>query len=480
MRQPLSVALLLIIVFCQRAQSQDSWSLQRSVQYAIDHNISIQQNVLNERLAKLTLQQSRLSQLPNLNVSGNYGRSFGRSVDPTTNQFVSGDSYDYTGYSGNADVLLFGWFQKRHSIAGNKLRMNAAGAELDQLKDDVSLNVATGYLRALLAREQINVSGKQVELSKARLEQTRRFANAGRVPELDVAQMESQLASDSANLITAMADYTGAILDIKALLNLDFTVPYEPEVPQVSVSDETMLANLSPEEVYAAATKNLGVIRSRQLRLAAAEKNLSSAKGSLWPTLSLGAQAGTNFSTTVRDVKVTGATLAPVTGAYAYDAVNNTTYQIFQSTPTFTSSTTRLFTQFDNNFRQTVALTLSVPIFNAWQGQYGVRQARINVQSEELNKYQSELKLKQDVYRAHNDARNALQKYYAALRAAEAAQRAFNFAQKRYDIGLTNTVEYLTVQNSLYSSESRLASAKYELIFKLKVIDYYLGKELKL
>ncbi|WP_276134459.1 TolC family protein [Polluticoccus soli] len=480
MRHPFFVAVLLFTALCQSAPAQDTWSLQQSVKYALEHNISIQQNVLNERLAKLTLQQSRLSQLPNLNVSGNYGRSFGRSVDPTTNQFVSGDSYDFTGTSGNADVLLFGWFQKRYTIVGNKLRLDAAGAELDQLKDDVSLNVATGYLRALLAQEQVTVSEKQVELSKARLEQTRKFADAGRVPELDVAQMESQLASDSANLITAMADYTSAILDIKALLNLDFATPYGPEIPQVTVADEKMLLTLTPEEIYDEATRHLGVIRSRQLRLAAAEKNRSSAWGALWPTVALSAQAGTNYSTTVRDVKVTGATLAPVTGAYAYDALNNTQYQIFQSSPTFSTTTTRLVTQFDNNFRQTVALTLSVPIFNAWQGQYGLRQSRINVLSEQLNKYQAELKLKQDVYRAYNDARNALQKYYAALRAFDAAKRAFDFAQKRYDIGLTNTVDYLTVQNSLYASASRFASTKYELIFKMKVIDYYLGKELKL
>src|SRR5690606_38691896 len=123
------------------------------------HNISIQQNVLNERLAKLTLQQSQLSQLPNVSTFSSLGRSFGRSVDPTTNQFVEGvSSYDFMSLSGNADVLLFGWFQKRNQIASNKLKYQAAQADLDQLKDDVSLNVATGYLRALLAQEQIRVS----------------------------------------------------------------------------------------------------------------------------------------------------------------------------------------------------------------------------------------------------------------------------------------------------------------------------------
>ena len=480
MRHLFIVAITIFIVLFQNAFAQDTWSLQRSVQYALDHNISIQQNVLNERLARLTLQQSRLSQLPNANISSNYGRSYGRSVDPTTNQFVSGSSYDFMGVSGNADVLLFGWFQKRNTIAGNRFRLEAAGAELDQLKDDVSLNVATGYLRALLAREQVRVSEKQVDLSQAQLNQTRSFAQAGRVPELNVAQLESQLASDSANLITAIADYTAAILDIKALLNLDFGTPYDIEVPQVTLDDEMMLAALTPEEIYTAASKNMGSIRSRQLRLSAAEKSLATAKGALWPALSLGAQIGTNYSTTVRDVKITGATLAPIPGSYAVDSVNNSVYQVFQTTPTYTTNTTQLFTQFDNNFRQTIALTLNLPVFNAWQAQYGVRQARITVLSEQLNKYQAELKLKQDVYKAYNDARNSLQKYYAAERAVNAAQRAFDFAQKRYDIGLTNTVEYLTVQNTLYASESRRAGAKYDLIFKLKVIDYYLGKELKL
>lgn len=479
MRTRLTIVLAFLLTGFQYTYAQNVWTLQRSVQYALEHNISIQQNVLNERLAKLALTQSRLSQLPNLNVSSNYGRSFGRSVDPTTNQFVTGSSYDFLGANGNADVLLFGWFQRRNNIARNRFALDASSAELDQLKDDVSLNVATGYLRALLAREQVRISEKQVELSKAQFEQTKRFAAAGRVPELNVAQLESQLASDSANLITAISDYTASILDIKALLNLDFATPYELEVPEVSISEQISLAGTTPEEIYASASRHLGAIKSRQLRLSAAEKNLAAAKGALWPTLSLGAQAGTNFSTTVKDFDVTGFSVAPVQGSYATDATG-TQYQIYQTTPTFTTTTTRLMTQFDNNFRQTVALTLNLPVFNAWQAQYSVRQAKINVFSEELNKYQAELKLKQDVYKAYNDATNSIQKYNAADRAVNAAQRAYDFAQKRYDIGLTNTVEYLTAQNNLYVAESRLASAKYDLIFKLKVIDYYQGKEIKL
>lgn len=481
MRRLLIVSFLLLTVF--RGYAQDSaavWSLQRSVQYALDHNISIRQNVLNERLARLTLRQSQLGQLPSLNASGAYGRSFGRSVDPTTNQFVSGTSYDFVSLSANADVLLFGWFQRRNTIKANKYSLEAAKADLDQLQDDVSLNVATGYLRALLAGEQIRISEKQVELSAAQLSQTRKFAEAGRVPELNVAQLESQLAGDSANLIQAIADYTSAILDIKALLNLEFSQPFSPQVPDVKVSEQLDLISMQPEDIYREARKNLGTIRSSELKLKAAQKDWARTKGALWPQLSLSAQAGSNYSTTFKDYNVTGVNVVPVAGSVAVDTVTGNTLPLYQYSPVYTTSTTPLNKQLDNNFRQTVSLGVNIPVFNAWQSQFATRQARINVVSQELNMYQAELTLKQNVYKAYNDAGNSIQKYYAAVRAAEAAQRAFDFAQKRYDLGLTNTVEYLTTQNALYTADARLASAKYDLIFKLKVIDYYLGKELKL
>jgi len=474
----LALTIVFLPVLCS-AQS-NTWTLQRSVQYALDHNISIRQNELNQRLASLQLKQSQLSQLPNLSANAAYGRSYGRSVDPTTNQFVSG-SYDFISASGNADILVFGWFQRKNSIAANKYNLEATKADLDQLRNDVALNVATGYLRALLAKEQIRVNEKQVELSKAQLDQTRRFVNAGRLPELNAAQLESQLANDSSNLITAISNYNSSILDIKALLNLDFEVPFDVQAPEVSIADQLSLDNMTPEMVYSAAAVRFGSIRSSQMNIFAAEKRLAAAKGALYPQLGINAQFGTNYATTYRE-----AVGAPIVGQGEavpgfYVPVNDTlAFPVYQTTATFNTRRIPFGTQLENNFRQTVSVGLSIPLFNAWQLQYNVRQAKINVLSSQLNKYQAELKLKQDVYKAYNEAMNAIQKYKAAERAQIAAQRAYDFAQKRYTLGLTNTVEYLTTQNTQFVSESNLLSAKYDLIFKLKVIDYYLGKELKL
>lgn len=471
-------ALISLALRSAAATEPDTWTLERCIGYALSHNISIQQNVLNERLAALTAKQSRLSQLPNANVSTGYGISYGRSIDPTSNQFVSG-SYSFYSFGGQADVLLFGWFQRRNTIQKNDLAHQASQQDLEQLKNDVSLNVATGFLRALLAKEQIGVARKQVDLSLQQLNQTSRFAEAGRVPELNVAQLRSQVATDSSGLITAIADYTSAILDLKALLNLDFEVPFEITPPAIDPAGLTELANSRPDSVFTAALNHFGAVRSANLKVQSAEKGYRAAKGQLYPQLTLSAQLGTNYSTTFRDYAAPAITGSQPSGAFI--DVNGTQYQIYQ--PTFVVNSlgiTPFGSQFGNNLRQTYSVNLSVPIFNGWTAQTGVRQNRINIASQELAKYQTELKLKQDVYKAVNDARNSLQKFYAAERAAEAANQAFGFGQKRYDLGLTNTVEYLVIQNSQFRSDAALVSAKYDLIFRLKVIDYYLGRELKL
>ena len=461
----------------QSGNMDNVWSLQRCVQYAIDHNISIRQDSLTARLAHYTLQQSELSQLPALSANGSYGRSYGRSINPTTNQFIDAD-YNFVSASGNGNLLLFGWNQVRNTIRKNRYALLASMADLDQLKDDISLNVANSFLTALLALEQIDVSKKQVSLSQAQLDQTKAFADAGRLPELNVAQLESQLATDSSNLINSIANYNASILDLKSLLNLDFSVPFSIKVPDVEVGEQMMVSNLLPDEVYRKARAHFGSIKASELRVTAAEKGLAATKGNLYPQFSLGYQVGTNWASNYYNYTTTPSayTASPY---YALDS-NGHQLPIYVPGSTVTTSPIPFGTQLGNNLRQTVFLNANIPIFNGWQSQYAVRQARINLASQQLNEYNAELTLKQNVYKAHNNALNAIEKYYAAKRADEAAKRALDFARKRYDLGLTSTVDLLVTENQEFTAAANLISAKYDLIFKLKVVDYYLGKELKL
>lgn len=473
------VTSLLFTCYLPSSAQENVWTLPEVIDYAIKNNITIQQSELNKRLAQLTYEQSKLSQLPSVNANTSYGRSYGRSVDPTTNQFVENTSYDFASLGANADVLLFGWFQKRNLIAQNKLTYQATEIELGQTVNDISLNVATGYLRALLAKEQVKTAEQQASLSDAQLKQTEKFAEAGRLPELNVAQMEAQLSSDSAALITARTEYNAAILDLKALLNMELNTPFEIVDPIVSVEDGIDMTLPTPEIIYTEAARNLGMVNSSKLRVEAAKKGYNAAKGGLYPQLALSYQLGTNYATTFKDFTITGVNSEPVDGTYALNP-DGTRYIIYQPSPTFTTSTTPLGKQLDNNLRQTVSIGINIPIFNGWQQKTAVRRAKINILSQQLNQQQAELKLRQDVYKAHNDVKNAVQKYNAASRALIANKRAYEFAEKRHELGLTNTVEYLVIRNNLVQAQSNFLRAKYDLIFKLKVIDYYMGKEIKL
>ncbi len=451
------------------------WSLQRCVQYAIDHNITIRQDSLTAKLARHTLRQSRLSQIPAVNVSGNFGRSFGRSINPITNQFVE-STYDFLGPSGNSSVLLFGWNQVRNTIARNRYSLEASLADLDQRKNDIALNVANSYLTALLAQEQINISQNQVNLSVAQLEQTRAFAEAGRLPELNVAQLESQLATDSSNLINSISNYNSAILDLKALLNLDFSEPLAVQTPDIKADEQLNVAKTPPEEVYRAARVHFGSIRGSEMRVRSAEKGLDAAKGRRYPQLNLSYQIGTNYASNYLSYQQTSQLIGQTPIGYTASDSDIVYQPLFRTlTPTVPMGT-----QLNRNIRQSVILNVNFPIFNGWQSQYAVKQAKINLAQQELAMYSAELKLKQDVYKAHNSALNAIQKYKAARRAESAAQRALDFAKERYDLGLTSTVDLLVTKNSEFAAAANLVSAKYELIFKLKVIDYYMGNELKL
>jgi outer membrane protein len=469
--------LLPVSTGAQQRSMDNVWPLQRCVQYAISHNITIKQDSLNARMARYTLLQSQLSQLPSLNLSANYGKSTGRSINPTTNQFEN-QAYNFMGPSGSSTALLFGWMQVRNTIAKNKYSLEASLADLDQRRNDISLNVANSYLVALLAQEQINISTNQVNLSKAQLDQTKAFAEAGRLPELNVAQLESQLATDSSNLINAIANYNSAVLDLKTLLNLDFSETFSIQAPDVNPGDQMAVMTTPPEEVFKKARTLFGSIKGSELRVRSAEKGLAAAKAGLYPQISMTYQAGTNYASNYRSVSGYNDTV--VQGSSFIYSPTNTPIFVNEHVAIPTIINTPFGTQLSNNLRQTAFVSLNVPLFNGWQSQYAVRQAKINLASQQLNEYNTELTLKQNVYKAHNNALNSIQKYNAAKRAEDASKRALEFAKKRYELGLTSTVDLLVTQNTAFAAGANLISAKYDLIFKLKVIDYYMGKELKL
>ena len=193
---------ILLILYSNNLFAQDSvWTLKRCIDYAIENNLSIQQNELDNRLAEINLNSSRMNHFPTLNLSSNYGGNFGRSINPTTNQFEN-TQYSYAGLSGSSNVLLFGWFQKRYNVQKNNLQVQQSKENYEQLKDDIALNISTAYLRALLANEQINNVIYQIDLSQNNKNRIEKLLENGKSNVLVLSQSKTQLATDSIDLLT--------------------------------------------------------------------------------------------------------------------------------------------------------------------------------------------------------------------------------------------------------------------------------------
>jgi outer membrane protein len=464
--------------------AQERWSLRKCVEYAMANNVSVRQADIDARTAQLTFQQSKAAQYGQLSFNTGLGLSFGYSVDPATNQFVSTD-FLYQSYTLQAAANLFNWFSQRRQIESNKFSYLAQKTNIDKVRNDVALNVSAAYLQALEAREQIHVNQTQVQLSIDELNNTRKLVDAGAQPELNAAELEAQLSTDSATLIGAQATYDQDILQLKATLSLDAAIAFELDTPNVESIPVEPLGELQPDLVYNMAEKSFPQSQLNEYRIQAADKAYQSMKAQLYPTFQIYGSLGDRFSNTLQQP-----------GNYKLAGVDSTGYFVYNNgvvnpvlSPNYTYSYTKnsfgqlwqgYWNQLDQNFGQQVGIQLNVPIFNGLAARTNVKKAQLNIRSANLQKESDLLTLKQNVYQAYSAAVAALQKFQANQKALFTADRSYQLASKRYEVGLLNTIDYITNQNNLYKAKINLLAAQYDYVFKMKVLEFYKGLGVRL
>lgn len=455
----------------------EKWDLRKCVEYAMENNISVRQADLQIRFAELDLKQSKLAQYPGAVLSSNLGYSAGRNQDPTSFSLIT-TGYFFNSYSLQTSVDLFNWFTKKNTIAANDLNLKATEAGVDKAKNDVALNVAVAYLQILLAREQVNLAMARVVETKAQLESTRKQVDAGKLPELNAANLESLLAADSSSLIGIEIMAKQTLLQMKALLNLDAGIPFDIVTPVVSSIPVEDLADLEPETVYSFAVSNLPQQKVDELNLKAALKNVEVARGSMYPTISLFGSLGSTFNSRAQEIK----SVKPNNSPFGTVTVGGTPYQVFPITPfnTFTYGNIDYFGQLNQNFRQSVGLSVSVPILNGGVLRTAWQRSKLMVKQVELTKEQNSFTLKQDIYKAYNDAVAAIQKFNADKKTVEASQKAYDYAVKRYEVGLLSTYDLITTQTTLQQVKSQLLYSQFDFVFKMKLLEFYKGQGLKL
>ncbi|MBW7892915.1 MAG: TolC family protein [Chitinophagaceae bacterium] len=468
---------------CANAQINTKWDLRSCVEFALTHNVSVRQADIQARLSAVMLKQSRMQQIPSLNLSANHGFSFGRSLDYSTNVYTDNNvMYEQLGLS--TQVNIFNWNSLRNTIRSNDLNYQADMAAIDKAKNDVALNVARQYLLVLLDMEQAAVTDVQLKQSQAQYQNTRKQVDAGALPELNAAEMEAQVARDSANLIGARTQIELDKLVLKVLINLPADAIFDLEVPPVEQIPIDNILEISPVTVFELAMKSQPQIKVNSLRLMAAQRSYEAAKGKQYPSISLFGQLGSAFNSPFKSMSQVnlGDQLTP---AYVLDGPDKLfVYSPVSGVVTNQKNFGQLWdgygTQLKNNFGQGIGIGLSIPIFNNWSAKAGIERARWDIKSRELAMEQDSLQLKQDIYTAYNQALGSFHTFSARQKEVAIAERSFDLATKRFEIGAMQTIEWLTNQSNLYNARINKLIAQYDYVFKMKVLEFYKGQGIRL
>ena len=469
---------LIAVFFSLMASAQDNrpWSLQECMDYAYRNNLNIQRSETDISNNEVLLRQSQLSRLPNANISLLNSWRWGRSIDPTTNLFIN-NRINSNGFTGSAGVVLYNGNQQVNSIRQNKKALESSYYGMIKTRNDVGLDVVATYLNVIFARELLANARLQLNTTAAQLDQTKKLVEAGALPVTNLYDIQAQLASNEVEVINRENDVELAILQIKQLLMIPATEAFDVLTPAIEADDIHMMA-MNSEQIYQQALGIQPEIRGVDLNVESAEFGLRVAKGARIPTLTLGGQAFTNYSDQNRDFDIESSTVVRRIGFLESDPTQFVAAEI-----PITARVLRdipMATQWKNNRSWSLGFNLAIPIFNGYQVQTNVQRAHIQKELADIQAKETRNQLRQVIERAYNDARAASKVYEAAGKQVEALEESFRANDRSYNLGASRFIDYQVVQNNLFRARSDLSRAKYDYIFRVKVLDFYVGNPITL
>ena len=466
---------MFFISFYSNAQDSSyvKWTLQKCIDYAKQNNITIKQSEINTEIAEVSYLSNKLSLLPTLSTSTNYGFNFGRNIDPTTNQFINQNIQNGSLNLSSSFNLFSGFRQVSQMRQGYYDYLSSKYTTL-QTVNDVSLAVANAYLQIMYAKEQLDRSIQILNNTVEQKERIQKLFNAGSIAEGNVFEMEAQVAGDELTRITSENQYKLALLNLQLLLDLE--KPISVDIPVIDLTAGAQTINENVDSIYKISEKIYPSVLASSYNLLSAEKGLTIARSARYPSLNMFANVSTNYSDAVRRLTTvdTLGTVSPI----GFLITDNT----LVVTPNFKYNTeqTPFADQINEYFGQSVGISLSWNIFNGWNTNSNVKRSKLQVLSAKYSYEATKNNLKKDISTAYFDAIAASKKYIATLQQVTALEKAFSYTQKKFEVGLVNTFDFNTAKKNLNTAASETLAAKYDYIFKLKVLDFYQGKTINL
>ena len=432
--------LLLCFVVGLNGYAQKKWNLKECVTHALENNISVRQTENSLLTNDQDIIAAKGNFLPALGLNGSQRLNLG-NVEVFDGNFVD-RTFHSTSLSVNVSQTIFNGFRNTNIYRQSLINKEANEEEFNRIKDNVALNVVNSYLNVLLNKENLTIAQVQYNFSIEQLERVKALVSAGTQPQANVFDAEATLANDEQSLTVAQNSYTLALLSLSQVLQVPFD-RFDVEIIDLEAPSElVMYRDVRPILNYA--FENRSEIKVAQKNIESAELAREISKSGFYPTFSFsyGLNAGANFSNLSND--------------------------------------NSFFQQINDNKGHSFSLNLNIPVFSRFQNKTALAKSSIQVENRKLALEQAKLDLESNIQRAFTDAKAALKTYSSTQKSVAARQLSFDNAQERYNIGALNALDLEQNRTQLVNAQSSLVRAKYDFIFKTKVLDFYLGKPLNL
>ena len=447
------------------------YTLLECVNIALEKNIRIQQSEFDLEGADIDRGDAIGNFLPRINAQSQHIWNNGLSQN-ITNGLIENLTTQFSSFGGNLGVTLFSGKQNINQLARANLNIISRQYQLEDMKDDISLFVANSYLQVMFNKEFEQVQRYQLEIAKQELERTQLRISAGVQTQAEIYEIEANLASQEQALVQSE---NATRLSLISLAQSLLITDYE----NFDIADVNFNVPLSqillekPKKIFEKSLTLRNDIKVAATNIEIAKTDIDLAKGALLPTLSAFYNYNTRISYSDRFIE-TGNFIETPIGVVK----ENGSLVVTQFPERAITDPLSFGDQFRQNDGHSYGLALNIPIFNGLSIKNNIKRRKLNLKRSETQFEQTKLDLENTINQAYNNAEGAFKFYEASEKTLKARKEAYFIAEKQFEAGVLNSYDFIQIKQRYDIAASDNVRAKYDYIFKLKVLEFYFGVEI--
>ena len=435
--------LILCLIACLTitvSTAQTKWTLDSCVSYALEHNYTVKQTLIDLEAKKIQLQSSKMSRLPVLAASVNQHFDIGRAE--TAGGVIVDNTQSTTSFGIGLSMPLFEGLRTYYQIASDKLNLQSANEDLNQAKEQIELMITAYFLEVLLCKEMLEIAEEQLALSKTQVSRIESLLEAGKSSEAELYTAKANLANDEVGITEAWNNLRLAKLDLAQLMNISNADNFDVNDDNIEVTmDKILHLSIDKQAVIENSLRNRPAIKAAELRIEKSNKDIRISQAAYYPSLQLSANYGTGY------------------------------YYAFQKS--LQASNLPFGQQLNNHSSEALSLSLKIPIFNGLSTVNNVKQSKLLMRSQEIQLEEVKMSLIKEIEQAYTNAMVSKDKYIASRKAVEASEIAFQYEETKYHAGTSSVYVYNEAKINYQKSQSQAVQAKYDYFFRLKILEFY-------